>query len=540
MGIDYGSYEWPNSGGGGNSNTGPTGPTGPSGATSGNTGPTGPTGPQGNTGNTAGNTGVTGATGAKGNTGNTGNTGGTGVTGQTSNTGSTGPTGAKGNTGNTAGNTGTTGPTGPLGPQGSTGMTGLTGIGSTGPLGPQGPTGMTGLFSPVNSITSASCGTFSDSSGVAVPVTNLSVSITTAGNPVQLMLQPDGSANISNFGADLPPSASILFYRDGSPLAATVVADFSFAGGIAFSFVDNAPTAGSHTYDVYVNSSGFGSGVDVNWCTLNVTELGGGAVGQTGPLGPQGNTGVTGPGVTGPVGPQGGSTQLETILFEEFLSTQPGNPFAAASGVQQGIAQLVSSANHVGSSLATVTELDHPGILFITTGTTNNVNLYVILSPNPAATNGTPQPGIQFNTNTWTFEVMIKSYFASNSAAQPQGSMWFGLMASVPTVLTTESNTIQGAYFECLAGSGNCYVYDGSTTSSPNTFTLTANTWSRFTLTCDGVNNIEFFQDGTSLGTVATGAWPINTPMIVGLFQRNNGSDVIKVDYISWQQSNAR
>lgn len=127
---------------------GTTGATGAQGVT-GNTGPIGVAGQTGNTGPT-GAVGNTGPTGAVGNTGVTGSTGIVGPTGADGQTGSTGPTGAQGNTGLTGptgsnGQTGNTGPTGAVGNTGNTGPTGAVGnTGVTGATGAQGNTGVTG------------------------------------------------------------------------------------------------------------------------------------------------------------------------------------------------------------------------------------------------------------------------------------------------------------------------------------------------------------------------------------------------------------
>ena len=149
---------------------GATGPQGPSGlpglpGATGLQGATGPAGPPGSGGGTPGPAGATGATGAtgpqgpKGETGTAGSNGATGAQGATGLTGAAGPQGPKGETG-TAGSNGATG---------AAGLTGATGPqGPTGATGPQGAAGPSQVFAATVSpwtLSTASAGTSSDSSG---------------------------------------------------------------------------------------------------------------------------------------------------------------------------------------------------------------------------------------------------------------------------------------------------------------------------------------------------------------------------------------
>lgn len=130
---------------------------------------------------------------------------------------------------------------------------------------------------------SNSSSTFFTSSTTYVDVTNLSVTITTSGRPVMLMLQPDGSN--AGYIQTVDPTgatslATIAFLRGAGVISETVL--FSSASAVpgtatgvpqgSVSFVD-AVAAGTYTYKVQVKT---GSGTDqvlAYYCKLVAFEL---------------------------------------------------------------------------------------------------------------------------------------------------------------------------------------------------------------------------------------------------------------------------
>lgn len=111
---------------------------------------------------------------------------------------------------------------------------------------------------------SNSSGSFSTSSVAYTDVTNLSVTITTTGRPVLLMLQSEGSAG-GRIGMDRGSdnaSADVAFLRDGAIIASTrliTVATGASAVELkvpasSFSYVD-VVAAGTYTYKVQVRIS---------------------------------------------------------------------------------------------------------------------------------------------------------------------------------------------------------------------------------------------------------------------------------------------
>lgn len=72
-------------------------------------------------------------------------------------------------------------------------------------------------------ISSASCGIYSITSSTATTVTNLSITITTSGRPVQLSLIPTAEASLPATGPSvLIPSVSVVYltyYRDSTPIS---------------------------------------------------------------------------------------------------------------------------------------------------------------------------------------------------------------------------------------------------------------------------------------------------------------------------------
>lgn len=128
---------------------------------------------------------------------------------------------------------------------------------------------------------SASSGAFITSSATPIAVTNLSVTITTIGRPVVLMLVPDGSttdvSQIQAISSGGSYAARFFILRDSA-----VIGIFGFDGidasgsapGIPPSSVQmiDPTTAAAHTYSVQVEAS-FPSNVSVNYVKLVAYEI---------------------------------------------------------------------------------------------------------------------------------------------------------------------------------------------------------------------------------------------------------------------------
>lgn len=117
---------------------------------------------------------------------------------------------------------------------------------------------------------SSSCGSFTTNSTSPDPVTNLSVTITTTGRPVQLCLQPDGSG-IATLSQQIVsngfPSSTFSFYRDSTKLsednmewaAGGAVVNYAMAIPVSSMRFLDTPAAGTYTYtfQVYNSSNNF-------------------------------------------------------------------------------------------------------------------------------------------------------------------------------------------------------------------------------------------------------------------------------------------
>jgi hypothetical protein len=127
---------------------------------------------------------------------------------------------------------------------------------------------------------SASSGAFTTASTTPVDVDNLSVTITTTGRPVLVVVQSANEAtNGSHFGADSPGHNMVVrILRDGSAIAKyDMCANSTTAGnGVSFpaflAFLDVGATAAAHTYKVQANTLTSGNAL-VNYCVLVAYEL---------------------------------------------------------------------------------------------------------------------------------------------------------------------------------------------------------------------------------------------------------------------------
>lgn len=117
-----------------------------------------------------------------------------------------------------------------------------------------------------NNSVSSSSGNYSHS-GVYADVTNLSVTITTTGRPVVVMLIPDGSANYSYCGSNGSGFYKIL--RDSTAIYESVSNDavyFPCSAIMAFDIV----AQGTYTYKIQSSSS---STVYTQYCKLLAYEI---------------------------------------------------------------------------------------------------------------------------------------------------------------------------------------------------------------------------------------------------------------------------
>jgi hypothetical protein len=153
------------------------------------------------------------------------------------------------------------------------GAVGTTQIASAAVTGPK-----LGLAGPITSTTS---GLFSTSASSYVTPTNLSVSITTTGRPVLLMLQGDTTTSSGKGGRIQCAGNSnylLSFFRGVTNVSRlTFQSDVSAAGFVtdelpasAFACID-APTAGTYTYTFQVNPNG--GTCNVYLCQLTAVEI---------------------------------------------------------------------------------------------------------------------------------------------------------------------------------------------------------------------------------------------------------------------------
>lgn len=127
---------------------------------------------------------------------------------------------------------------------------------------------------------SASCGAFGSNSASYVDVTNLTVTITTTGRPVVLMLQNDGSGNASYIALTGPNSGGVGFFQMFRDATSLGIDQMSTNNGIApiipvgaFNRID-VVAAGTYTYKVQVRTpSSPNTTVEVQYAKLVAFEL---------------------------------------------------------------------------------------------------------------------------------------------------------------------------------------------------------------------------------------------------------------------------
>lgn len=120
-----------------------------------------------------------------------------------------------------------------------------------------------------NIAVSSSCGKFSTTSALTfVPITNLSVTLSTTGRPVllKILTSPNSTFNTNNpsMMRTQDPNFSYLgYYRDGSLIGYGAIGcgeSNTFPSIFTnFEFLDTTASAGSHTYALYAASTGSGA-----------------------------------------------------------------------------------------------------------------------------------------------------------------------------------------------------------------------------------------------------------------------------------------
>lgn len=123
---------------------------------------------------------------------------------------------------------------------------------------------------------SGSSGGFSTNSSSYIDVTNLSITITTTGRPVMLVLQNDGTAGGTTSSmayVDSDGGGFVAWFRDGSNLGeSNCAAGSTGTAPNGYSMVDTSATAGVHTYKVRVAVYA-GTFIMVHQCKIVVYEL---------------------------------------------------------------------------------------------------------------------------------------------------------------------------------------------------------------------------------------------------------------------------
>jgi hypothetical protein len=124
---------------------------------------------------------------------------------------------------------------------------------------------------------SASSGSWTDTTGGYVAVTNLSVTIVTSGRPVMVMLIPTTStSSVSSAATASPADGYFKFLRDATSIGILLFSmDETATTNIPPSSlcVVDAVAAGSYTYTVQAKSNGAGDTVGVTNCKLCAYEL---------------------------------------------------------------------------------------------------------------------------------------------------------------------------------------------------------------------------------------------------------------------------
>jgi hypothetical protein len=145
---------------------------------------------------------------------------------------------------------------------------------------------ITPLIVAPNYVVSSSSGTFSTTNGFGAPaaVTNLSCTITTNGNPVELRLIDDGNLSVNSnlfaSAAGFSSNAILSFYNGGTELtqmsfgpSGTGVSVAIPVSSLAHTDFSVAGSPGSYTYTVYAQNTGSGGTTGVSHAKLVAKEM---------------------------------------------------------------------------------------------------------------------------------------------------------------------------------------------------------------------------------------------------------------------------
>ncbi len=125
---------------------------------------------------------------------------------------------------------------------------------------------------------SSASGAYSTASGTFVDVTNMTVTLATVGRPVLLSFRPSTSGG-SISGQDSSGQVEYKILRDGGSISVAVLTSSGVPGGFAsppgcLNYIDNTPTAGSHTWKLQARAaSGASTTAHVNNVIMQAWEL---------------------------------------------------------------------------------------------------------------------------------------------------------------------------------------------------------------------------------------------------------------------------
>lgn len=119
---------------------------------------------------------------------------------------------------------------------------------------------------------SASCGTFSTTSGTFVTVLNQAVLMTTQSRPIVVQVQSDNTSNTSQITAS-GAVATIAFFRDATQLGSYDLNAGQIVPGSSFCIIDFNVDSNLHAYSLQVKSAAGAGTVIVDHIILVVYEL---------------------------------------------------------------------------------------------------------------------------------------------------------------------------------------------------------------------------------------------------------------------------
>jgi len=162
--------------------------------------------------------------------------------------------------------------------------------------GPTGPTGPAPTLAPLN-YSQNSTGSVLILASDSRPATIISTTITTTGNPVQVIVSGDCENSVAD------SYCKVKLYRDSTEIGNDVQLESTAAAsqnnGYCLQVIDT-PSSGTYTYSLKLTTLGGGGNFkfgEASGPIISAVELANivGPTGNTGPTGPIGNTGPTGP-----------------------------------------------------------------------------------------------------------------------------------------------------------------------------------------------------------------------------------------------------